>query len=439
MSVLLKPQHLSAFDRFLDMIEMILVPLSVIAFVLGIFIASGSPEIAASVSGGMDSFIDLYSLFAPVVIFLVLTPSLIRIFQDVKTGKAFAQYSIIWFAKARILACLYAVVVTTIVFGLPLYDQTEGAGAALLRSVISLGEMLVSSYYFYAVYASLLTVWIALRYAPLARFLSGGVTLIESVGRMLIPLVPLMMFAVGAYVTVLPEVIGESVGSDGGSARAVSFLGFDVGVDNAYGIFLVYVLAAVLTGVVCGFWHIGLLRIARSRIVGFSIRDYFVNYWMKVYPLLWATSSEALATPLNLYMIKKRYPDLKEEVVSFVVGAGSFMNINGTVINVFLMTGLVAGLAGVEISMLHLLICVPIVFLIAYGIPGIPGELLIFAGPIMFCLGVPTELEPLFLTLYIGLQIGLPDSFRTGANSTDDCLSAIILNSHYGEKGSDPA
>jgi len=35
------------------------------------------------------------------------------------------------------------------------------------------------------------------------------------------------------------------------------------------------------------------------------------------------------------------------------------------------------------------------------------------------------------LGLFIGLQIGLPDSFRTAANSTDECLCAIILNKRY--------
>lgn len=35
---------------------------------------------------------------------------------------------------------------------------------------------------------------------------------------------------------------------------------------------------------------------------------------------------------------------------------------------------------------------------------------------------------PAFLALYTGLQIGLPDSFRTGGNSTDDCACTLLLN-----------
>ena len=51
----------------------------------------------------------------------------------------------------------------------------------------------------------------------------------------------------------------------------------------------------------------------------------------------------------------------------------------------------------------------PVAFLISFGIPGIPGELLLFAGPFAMDLGIPPEAIPLFLTLYLGLRIGLSD------------------------------
>ena len=73
-------------------------------------------------------------------------------------------------------------------------------------------------------------------------------------------------------------------------------------------------------------------------------------------------------------------------------------------------------------------------FLISFGIPGIPGELLLFAGPLSLVLGISPEILSLFLTLYLGLQIGVPDSFRTGANTTNNYLYAIILNETYTER-----
>jgi Na+/H+-dicarboxylate symporter len=241
------------------------------------------------------------------------------------------------------------------------------------------------------------------------------------------------MMAIGAYVTILPEVLEKSLGPEMVNARAnaVTILGFTVDITTSLGMILLYVLGALLTGFVSGLWHIALLILVKRAKPDFSLKEYFSVYWIKVYPMLWATSSEALGTPLNLHMIKKFCPTIPDEVRQFVVGTGSFLNINGTIINVFLMTGLVASILNVDISLLQLLLSIPIVFLIGYGVPGIPGELILFGGPMTLSMGVSPELTPIFMGLFIGLQIGLPDSFRTAANSTDECLCAIILNKRY--------
>ena len=73
----------------------------------------------------------------------------------------------------------------------------------------------------------------------------------------------------------------------------------------------------------------------------------------------------------------------------------------------------------------------PIVFLIGYGVPGLPGELVLFAGPIAILLNLPQAIMPAYLALYCGLQLGLPDSFRSGNNSTDSVLCALLLNDIY--------
>ena len=150
--------------------------------------------------------------------------------------------------------------------------------------------------------------------------------------------------------------------------------------------------------------------------------------------MLWATSSEAIATPLNLYLVKKYFPHIKDEVRRFVIGIGSYVSINGTMICVLVLAGAVASLLGVQLSLLQLLLCVPIVFLIGFGVPGIPGELLLFAGPVVMMLEVPEAILPAFMALYLGLQLGLPDSFRTGSNSSDDSVNANFLNEIYIKK-----
>jgi Na+/H+-dicarboxylate symporter len=294
--------------------------------------------------------------------------------------------------------------------------------------------MLAHSVYFYAVYAAIVTVIIALRYAQLSRFLEQGVDVVEEyLGRIIMPFIPLLMMGIGAYVTILPEVIENKVGSDFKNIQldTVNIFGFPIDITSSLGMILLYVLASLLTGLAGGIWHFGLLILAKNQMPEFSIREYFTIYWVKVYPLLWATASEALAMPYNLYMVKKLCPTIPDEVRQFVVGTGSFLSINGTMINVFIMTGLVARMLGIEISVVQLFLSIPVVFLLGYGVPGIPGELLIFGGPMAICMGIAPELTPIFLSLYVGLQIGLPDSFRTASNSTDVCLCAIILNKKY--------
>jgi hypothetical protein len=52
----------------------------------------------------------------------------------------------------------------------------------------------------------------------------------------------------------------------------------------------------------------------------------------------------------------------------------------------------------------------------------------------MSVLAIPAELQPAFLLTFLGLEIGLPDSFRTGANSTDECPTALLLNYAYQQR-----
>lgn len=381
----------------------------------------------------MEALIDGYSYFAPVAIYLILTPTLIKLMISETRGKSFAKYTIKWYVVARIIACVYGVIWTVIAFDIPVYSSLDGFKDAIKESTASLGYMLTHSEYFYAIYASIITTIVACRFTKMANTLGKGVELIEYLGKFIIPLIPFMMIAVGAYITILPEILEKSLGPDAANIRAssVSILGFDVDISSSIGMLFLYVLGALLTGFVSAIWHLGLIVLVKRAKPDFSIKEYFSVYWIKVYPMLWATSSEALATPLNLNMVKKFCPTIPDEVRQFVIGTGSFLNINGTIVNVFIMTGLVAAILNIDISFIQLLLSIPIVFLIGYGVPGMPGELILFAGPMALSMGVSPELMPVYLSLYIGLQIGLPDSFRTGANSTDECLCAIILNKKY--------
>ena len=230
------------------------------------------------------------------------------------------------------------------------------------------------------------------------------------------------MFGIGAYIFGLPDNVREQVGLEREAQSVLLDLniwGWATSPQNPTGMITIYVIGAVLTA------------IASSQEARFSIVGYFKNYWVKVYPLLWATSSEALATPLNLYLTKRHAPWIRNDIRRFVIGVGSYMNINGTIINVFILGAIVLLILGLNVSVVELLFIVPVVFLISYGVPGIPGELVLFAGPMATLLNIPDTMLPVFLAVYLGIQLGLPDSFRTGSNSTDDFIGAIVMNAMY--------
>jgi len=427
-----KPEAM--YQILLSKIEKYLPFLSVLFFILGIGLAKQSSGFAGFIDQGIGFFINSYGFIAPLAIYGILTPSLIKMLESQSNQNSqFARYTIFWFSRLRLLACLWAVIFTTIVFDLPIFTNgTVGLGGAILKTIKSLGWMLSHSPYFYALYASVLTVILSLRFPRFFKFMNHWSEGIEKSGGFFVAIVPFFMLAVGSYVCNLPNNLEKQIGDVSGSVLGTfDILGIKINSATSGGMILAYLSGAFLTGAACMAWHFWLLFLAKIHVKRFSIRNYFRNYWLKVYPLLWSTSSEALATPLNLYLVQKYYSGKNEDVRRFVVGLSSYMNINGTVICVFILAGLVAKILNIQISCIQLLFSIPVVFLIAYGVPGIPGELLLFGGPIVLLFNLPPEVVPIFLALYLGIQIGLPDSFRTGANSTDACPSFLILEDIY--------
>jgi len=161
---------------------------------IGVFWADQSSSFAYFINDLMGRFIDSYSYVAPVTIYLILTPTLIKLFLSETKGKSFANYTIKWFVIARLIACIYAVIFTTIAFNLPLYSTTAGFMMAINKSFYSLVWMLTHSVYFYAVYASLISVFIALKVSKIANTLVKGVDLVEYLGKFIVPIIPFIKY-----------------------------------------------------------------------------------------------------------------------------------------------------------------------------------------------------------------------------------------------------
>ena len=425
-------RNLSA--SFFSWVEKYLIFLVVGGLIGGVVVASFSRPLVDRIDSTVNLFMDLYGFLAPIAIFLILAPSLARLFSVRSMGR-FGLFVIRWYAVRKLLACLWAIVFLVLVFRIPfLPERSVSLADGLAETVRSLGLMAATSPYFWAMYAAVVVALISMRVQSLGAFLEKILNGFESGGSYLMPLMPIFMFAIGAYLYGLPENVQAQIGLEGESGKVLADLnlwGWSISPTSSAGMITIYVLGAVLTAIACFIWQFGFLLVARRHDPRLSIASYFRDYWSKVYPLLWATSSEALATPLNLYLTKKHAPWIRRDVRRFIIGVGSYVNINGTLINVFILGAIVLSILGLEVSVVELLLIVPVVFLISYGVPGIPGELVLFAGPIATLLNIPPDVLPVFLAIYLGLQIGLPDSFRTGSNSTDDYIGAVMMNAVY--------
>ena len=375
----------------------ILLPLIfILALALGILLGAASDGLSSIVNSSAEAFIDGYSYGAPLLIFLVLAPVLSRIFSTQQRGK-FGFYVISWLAATKILALLWAVFFTVAVFGLPLLPENSvSVGSAFLQTSKSLVSTLTVSQFFWAIYATIITGLVAVRVKPLANLLEKGVTFVEYAGQYLQPIIPLLMFAVGVYIQSIPKQLEHELGLEAGitSFKSLSVFGFHIDPNSTTGMVSAYVAGALLVAIACFIWHFAILALAKYRSKQFSVTDYFKHYCVRAYPLLWSTSSETLATPLNLYILSKRAPWVRPTVRRIVVGAGSVLCTNGTLICAIILLGLVGNILGIQFSLLELLLCIAVAFLISFGIPGIPGELLLFAGPLSLVLGIPADLLP---------------------------------------------
>ena len=414
--------------------EKYLLVLVIGGLVAGIWVASFSQTLVDYVDSTVNLFMDGYGYVAPIAIFLILTPSLARLFATRNMGW-FGLFVIGWFAGRKILAGLWAVAFVFLVFRIPFLAQGSlSLSDGIMQTLESLGNMMLTSSYFWAMYAAVAVSLVSTRIEWLTRLLEKIMDGVEVAGSYLMPLMPVFMFAIGAYIYGLPDNVQEQVGLGEEGRRALLNLniwGWETSPHTSTGMIMIYVLGAVLTGVACLIWQLVFLVIARAQERRFSIIGYFKNYWIRVYPLLWATSSEALATPLNLYLAKRHAPWIPSPIRRFTVGVGSYLDINGTIINVFILGAIVLLILGLNVSVIEFLLIIPVVFLISYGVPGIPGELVLFAGPMATMLNIPDASLPVFLAVYIGIQLGLPDSFRTGSNSTDAFVGSIMMNAIY--------
>jgi len=216
--------------------------IAVVALAAGILLGTASSQLSNMVTSAASAFIDIYGYGAPLLIFVVLAPALSRIFSTRKEG-AFGIYVVSWLAVSKVLAMLWAVAFTALIFGIPLMpDHAVSAGDALSQTFRSLLSTLVGSQFFWAIYVAVATGIVAIRVKPIATLLEKSVSAVEHAGQYLQPMIPAFMFAVGVYVQALPNQLNDQIGLDATttSFQTVQILGLSMDANTTAGMVMIY-------------------------------------------------------------------------------------------------------------------------------------------------------------------------------------------------------
>ena len=278
------PIGAAVLTRFMNWLEKYLLILVIGGLFAGIGVAHFSQPVVDQVDSVINVFMDLYDLVAPVAIFLILTPSLARLFSTRTMGR-FGLYVISWYAVRKVLACLWAIVFILVVFRIPILPQGSlSLGDGITQTVKSLGEMAATSTYFWALYAAVGVPLISTKVPILNSALEKAMDLVETAGSYLMPAMPVFMFGIGAYIYGLPDHVQEQVGIEA-DARSVllnlDIWGWTTSPRTPAGMITIYVLGALLTAIACFIWQFAFLFVARSQESRFSILGYFKDYWVK--------------------------------------------------------------------------------------------------------------------------------------------------------------
>lgn len=429
----MKEQALS----FTTTIEEKPVLVSATAFVLGIALALVLP-ISGWLLVALDAIVGSYDVAAPVIIYALLAPSLIAIARNWQDGAPQLRHVMVWFLQARLAACALAAVLSSLAFGLPLSNAQTAGGTGAGMILGALGSMLLSSPYMWAVYAAVLTALVAARSGYVVfDHLSRVPRLIEAAGRAIAHAYPLFALFLGAYLLSVTDLVQAQLNKDAEAlVGSVHLLGISFDPRAEAGPMVLYIALSVLTGALGLIWQGTLMLYGRRAANGaLGIARYFGDYYMRIAPLLWITCSEALCTAPNVYLLGRSLGQISTSLRQMIATFGAFLNINGTLMCAFVMIPATCAMLGIDLSAVQMLACLPLIYVLGFAVPGIPGELVLFAGPISQLLGVPDALLAPFIAIFVTIQLGLPDSFRTATNSTDDYFAAVLIQDRLARRG----
>lgn len=395
---------------------------------LGLALGTWTPTLVSGFQAAVDTGIDVLVDIAPYVILLTILPALLDLF-DTAGGRAPAVV-IGLFAASSIVAGLFGLVVSGLVFRLPLAGGDAGFLGAVGENLSQIGfspPILAVLWAFGG--AILLHGLIMLDRRSSQDGVGGSLTGplgygarstkrvfrlvfdkgVEGLGGLLEYALPVILFSVGTFVPVSVENVTMEAGAADVEFNALAW----------------YLLTAALIAVVT-LVFLGLVAALALRLTNRSGKKAFREYVAPVYLFAWSSASSAATIPINLEMADKGL-DAREGTRGFVIPLGATVNLDGTLIATMLITPVVADAVGVPLTFGQLAATlVPLLFL-TVGAPGLPAGMSILAPPVLAAvLALEGATADAFVAVWFAFSLGITDQFRTAVNSVNNGFLTLI-------------
>jgi Na+/H+-dicarboxylate symporter len=390
--------------------------------------------VGPAIGAAAQTLLGIYELVAPLLVFAIVGPSLLKLLRY-RQGelRRFSLYSVAWFSSLRLGVCIVAATIVVVVYRLPL-SWDAGAGSErstgmTWRYARTIGE---NEYLATFILACLCSWLLRNRSGKLVDWFLRIPDTIESAGNLFTRFTGLFGFLVGVYIASLPDILESAINHIHGVAlHPLNFGQFQIDTASPSGLMAVYLTVTSLTAVLCMSLHTLLVVWARLRVPGFRIGGYLSGYLLRVYPLIWSTGAESLAIPANFATLRRYGRGIPDAFRDLTVGLAATLNLNGSLICCLVLIPAVCMVIGYPLTLPAFITCLPLVFVLGYAIPGIPGELVVFAAPIAQALGISGGERELFLLLFLSWQVGLTDAFRSAGSATDGVPATLLVNNAY--------
>ena len=378
---------------------------TLMALLTGILAGGLMPDLLAPVAAATASFIRLVVALVPILIVAALSPAIATLVRRRLAGR-FATAVVVWYVLSSTLAGLFGLIVSSMVFGIPLTMEDGSAWAEAINMLSSLRQQGGASAPLIAIVVAILLGMAAGHVAPLGAFLARVERGLARAGR-------------GLGYAMIPVVLclGVTVGVQFGTRLGMGH----------------YLTMTLYTALLCFVWWLFYVFAIIRHVAKRAVRDVLIDYYLPTAVFAAGTCSSLATLPVNLANVRK--VGVRDEVADFVLPFGAVANLDASALAYVAYAPFVLTyIFGIEISWTILLIAWPALVLFTIAAPGLPagmGTALWSSTLFASMLGLEDPVRTNFITTWIALAGGLPDMLRTATNCTGDGFTAIVFDSWF--------